>query len=218
MDGARLATLAGRGFARAAARTGLPFDHYRPLAALEPVCELSRLGVVLATFDSSPGFDLRGATAHGKPLRWAITDPAALQHGDILTAGDLRGETCFVADPGGLEAPLVVRCNAVLSLLRQPAPPPGASGYRVEAADAVELLRGWPASVLRASRGAAPETALPGHVPVGEWQVMLPRLVEGVTPHNGDVLRNAAGTRFVVMMAEGTHLGWRIAARTLASG
>jgi hypothetical protein len=219
MDGARLIPLIQRGYRIAGQKVGLPHDHYRPHRLFGPLALLSRLGSVNVAFDRAASFPFQGQPKHGEAVRHALVDGVAVLHGDYLVpTGDPNGETVFVAAPGLVHATLCIACNATL-MLRRVAPPEavGAVGYRATAAAEEDRFEAWPASILQAGRGGAGFADLPGALPVGDWTILLPRCSSLPQIRNGDVLRDKDGTRYAVMRAESTALGWRIVARTAAA-
>jgi hypothetical protein len=71
------------------------------------------------------------------------------------------------------------------------------------------LLTNWPASVLGASGGGRPDTALPSDSSVPYWTVLLPAM-PGVILHPSDLMTDDLGRAAVVAGAELTDLGWRL--------
>lgn len=215
MDGARLASLVGRGYEIAGRKVGLIHSVYRPADPLAPLAPSALVGTAPATFDRTGTFPFSGSPGYGKAVWQAIIDPAAVQVGDYLAGA---GRTWFVAALDHLQPPLVVECNATLSI-RRPASPAGLGlvGYSgsTEATEAL-LLDGWPASVLAGGSGEATNPHLPGDARQSGWVILLPAL-PGVDIRFSDQPVAADGRRFLISAAERTRLGWRLLVRLAAS-
>ena len=219
------------------------FAQYRPInsappdltPALDPTCLLQSV---------VPGFvtTLANANRHGslgnggnlaavtwdapdpaKPRQAAFIDPAILALGDYIVGPYMQGQenqTLYVSLIAAPSPIVVVRCNAVLNVVRGVVPtvfgaqPP----LDDQAGDEVALANGWPASVLREGRGQEGDTKLPGDVKLGGYLVLMPVSVPAAL-RSGDILTITSwldnpiipvGTRLIVAMAEGTPDGWKL--------
>jgi hypothetical protein len=196
-----------RGLAQAASRIGAPAEVFRPKGAARPLAGENRVGAVAAAF--SPGRDLAAPRRHGQATWQGVFNPAWVAVGDYLRQG---AAVYFIAALPGFGPALCVRANRIASLARPDAPLAiGAAPYGA-APRMSDILTDWPAAILGAGAGRAAETGLPGALPGGRWQVLLPVLPGGIAPRAGDVLRDDLGRRATLTGAEATDLGWRLGA------
>ena len=213
MDQALLCDRIARAFGAAARRIGAPYDLHRPTGARDPVAPVTRVLRLHAAFNAEDP-TWRKPRGYGSALWHGAFDTAYTRPGDILVG---PGGTWFIAEQEPLLAPLLVRCNRTVGLLRPDAPASaGLNGYGgITRAGRASLLAGWPASVLAAGHAGGDRLGLPSDARVPAWQVLLPRLPAGALAgpiRPGDQLADEAGRGFTVSSAEETTLGWRIAA------
>lgn len=213
MEQAPLCDRIARGLGAAARRIGAPHDLHRPTGARDPMAPATRILRLHAAFNAEdPAW--RKPRGYGSALWHGVFDTAYTRPGDVLLG---PGGAWFVAEQEPLLAPLLVRCNRTVDLLRPEAPASaGLNGYGgVTRAGRASLLAGWPASVLAAGHAGGDRLGLPTDARVAAWQVLLPRLPAGALAgpiRPGDQLADEAGRGFTVSSAEETALGWRIAA------
>ena len=198
------------GLGRAAAVLGAPTTQVRPLNPLAPLDPSAVVSVIPAAFDTQVTFGFAVPEKPGQNLFYLLADAAALSVGDYLITPP---ESYFVASLEDLKPAMVVRTNAVLSLVRPVQPlaaglgNPGGDSQASE----VTLLVGWPASVMSNQRAERGDVNLPGDARMGMWQIQLPQTLD-VAIRGSDILVDQDGLRHLVMSAELGPLGWRIEA------
>lgn len=219
MDGIRAQSKAYKGYAIAARKLGVPCAHYRPTGAADPLAEANRLADLPAALDRHQGrFGFAAANAHGKPLWEGLLDGGAVEVGDYIVG---PAGTFFVAAKQPLLPLLLVECNAVVSVMR-PAGPQGVgavAGYGGDVRDEEAVVAaGWPCSLVAGARGEASATGLPSE-PRGDagFAVLLP-VLPGAGIEAGDFLEDERGSRYLVLSAEGSSLGWRLRVGQTATG
>ena len=199
-----------RGLGQAARRLGETVTQYRPYSPLAPLDPSAVISVFKGAFDAEPTLQMSAPVVVGKSLFYLLADATNLQIGDYLVSA---ANSFFVASMEDLRAPIVLRTNAVLTLVRPSVGllaglnPPGGDSSAVE----ITVLAGWPASVLTAGRGERGDVNLPGDVRMGSWQILLPQTL-GVDIRGSDILVDQTGLRHIVMSAEQSPMGWRIEA------
>jgi hypothetical protein len=211
---ADISTLTARinyGLGVAANIVGQPVTQYRPADILSPLDTSAVLGVIMAAFDAEPSLQFLHPAVIGRSLFYLLANTTTLQVGDYLVG--VAG-TFFIASLEPLRPPVVIRTNAVLSLVR---PVTGANaGLNTPGGDSLSsettVFAGWPASVLISGRGERGDVQLAGDVRMGGWQVLLPA-VTGVDIGGSDILMDQDSLRRVVVEAELTATGWRIEAQ-----
>ncbi len=217
MDGARIAAKSAYGYAKSAQYVGLPHQLCRPSGTGSPVDPARAMRTILFISSANP---IKAAfekpSGYGKPLRYALVDvrmPVGGVPADALRVGDyITGSTgtYFAVSLTLNEDPQVVECNAVVDVLRSEgnsAPGKQPYGGRRTTTDDLLLTR-WPASVLRAGRTVAGRADLPGDVPDGGFEMLMPA-VPGVTIRTSDRVTDNQGRAFVVSSVEYTDLGVR---------
>lgn len=199
------------GMAATAAALGFPYRQFRPAGPANPLAgaPLNPALPVAASvqankFDAAPGW--------GKPERFLYVDGTQTRVGDYLVGGPLGTLAIVSQDP---MLPITgITCNHVLTFKR-PAAPAGfgaQSGYGGDlAAQEMALLTAWPAWLGVAGSGGRGPANLPGDVVMPHLDIRLP-MWPGVTLLNGDVIFDEQGRRYKTISAEGTPMGWRIAA------
>lgn len=201
MDGATLQAKVYAGFARAAQRTGTPYDLYRPTDPMVPI------GVKIATLPA----DFRASDNYMAPNKYGVATWLGLYDAAQVEVGDYfigAGGTFFVAQQSAFRNLYVVGCNRTISVSRAGA----AVSVGTTSADDQTILAGWPSSVLRGSPGEKNHVGLPGDVREPWFQVLLPML-GGNAIRYADVITDDLGNRYVCSQIELTDLGWRILAQ-----
>lgn len=209
MDGTRIQALVNRGYSLSAQRVGLLHSHYRPFGPGNPIAPSNLIGSLPAAF-SVDRYKFGREDGYGTPEHQALVDGSALVVGDYLVG---PSGTYFVAALDALVPILAIECNAVLSV-RHPAPPTntGLVAYGGDVAVAeVEVMTGWPASLLEGTKGEKPDSGLPGDARAAWYQVLMPACA-GVAILPYDILIDASGHRYKVSSAERTDKGWRMTA------
>jgi len=203
MDGFTIQARVYAGYAKAAARVGLPHHLYRPADPMAP------LAAVLVSLAAS--FNVKGAytqpNIYGNALWQCIADGAQLRVGDYL-----RGAaTYFIAALQPLLPILAVECNRTIQAARVAAASgAGVVGYNGGSpATEVAFLTGWPASVLRGPPGEKNPVGLPDDVRQPWFQVLLPASA-GPMLRPSDIITDDLGNRYICGQVELTDLGWRL--------
>ena len=207
MDAARIQARINRGEATAARIVGQPFTLHRPAGPSAPVAPATARGTILAYLDPDPQFQGKRPNLYGKPTWGALMDRTGTLPGDYLVGAQ---GTFFLIAQQPLLPTAAVECNATVTVSRpagNTAPGKQAYGGRRDSTDA-PLITGWPASLLRAGRTIAGKADLPGDVPDGGFEMLLPAL-PGVTIRTGDRVVDGQGRAFILSSAELTDLGWR---------
>lgn len=219
MDGAGIAAKAAYGYAKSAQKAGLPHQLYRPIAPitpppLDPACLLRTVQFISSASPIANAFSK--PSGYGKPIRYALLDsraPVGSPAGAAMQAGDYISGTTgtfFIASLTPDEDPMVVECNDTVAAVR-PAGNAAAGkqpyGGRRSSTD-VPLFTNWPASVIRAGRTIAGHADLPGDVPDGGFELLMP-VVAGVVLRTSDRVADGQGRSFVVSAAEYSELGVR---------
>lgn len=215
MTAARILERVQFGYAKAGQKLGLLHTLYRPTAPLTPaLAPQNRMRALPFASTATPDASFRQPSKYGAPERYGLFDvrgvgPVAVQVGDYI---DGPTGTLFVASLEGDTIPLVVDCNAVLSVML---PPEGSlaqedtyGGWGGSDDGTAKLLQ-YPASLIRGGRTVAGRADLPGDVPSGGFVAKFPALF-GVVIGNDDWVRDQDGRRYTVSSAERTGLGWRI--------
>jgi len=212
MDGGRLQNLINKGMGVGARRLGTPFVVYRPRTALQPLGSRNRIIQLYCAFNAQDE-RFRRVSGYGGALWWGVFDGLYTCTGDYLVGNDLSGNRLvyFVAAQQPLLPAQCVRTNAIVSILRPPAPAQGGYGGFV-AGEAVAIIGGWPASIL--SEGAHVSGVLP-ETKFGNWVVLLPCLP--ATAFVGDVIADDIGRSFLIASVETSDMGVRIIARQVAA-
>lgn len=217
IDGALIQNRVNKGYAIAAAKTGLLHEHYRPTDTASPLRLLNRIGALPATFDAKPSYNFRIPALHKEPMRYALVDGDQVRPGDYLVG---PAGTFFVAAQPPLQPIVCVECNAVLTLRRLAAPAGfGAVADRGEVAGGEDtIFSAWPASLRYSSRGGGDAVKLPGDGPPPEYMVLLPAVPGTEPPRAGDALVDERGRRYAVAWCEVSSLGWRMEAQLQVTG
>ena len=214
MDAATLAAKTRYGYKKSAAVVGRTVSKYRPTTAANPLT--TAYGTALAAFDTVPQFTFVNPQKPGVVIYYALIDATGMQVGDYLHGSD---DPYFVATLDDVAAPMVIRCNAVLTLTRTARNLiAGANDYGASSSttDAV-ILSAWPGSLIMQGRGERNEIGLPGDIKLGWWRAMLPVSIPA-TPRPSDIITDSVtGARVIISTAERTSMGWRILAAQQAA-
>lgn len=217
IDGTLIQQKVYRGYAIAAAKTGVAHDLYRPSTDTAPLDLINQIGTLPVALDARPSYKFAIPALHTDAERYALVDGAAVLPGDYLVG---PRETVFIAAMPMLQPIVCIACNAVISLRRlSPARGFGAIEDRSDAGtQESELFSRWPASMLYSGRGRGSTDGVPGDQPDPDFMVLLPPVPGAVLPHSGDVLVDDNGQRFAVGWFEASQAGWRMLARLLTTG
>jgi hypothetical protein len=167
-----------------------------------------------AHFGSARGGD-RSANVPGDPLWHGTFDFSYTQPGDYLSGSQ---GTFFIASQAGLGPVLCVRTNRVVTLTR-----PGRQttvsgnpygGY--SPANAMTVIRNWPAAVLTNDHYGRQGASLPTEQPLAFLSLLLPCL-SGIQPNPGDLLTDDIGRSATLVATEETATGWRLMAKMVTN-
>lgn len=210
MDGATLQNRIYNGYAKAAARVGLPCGQYRPTSALTAAIAGGNLLRTLTASFNALDFTYTKANLYGKALWYCLADGTQLQIGDYLVRPD--GSALFIAAMQALLPILAVECNRTVKVFRpQQLSGVGAQGYGGDTVASETLLANqFPASILVGAKSDKGPVDLPGDVRNPSWLILLPPLPGAVYLRNADVITDEQSRRYVISSAELTDLGWRI--------
>jgi hypothetical protein len=221
MDGATIQSKVYRGYAKTAAKLGLPFNQFRPVSANGPVT-----GVPLATLPAA--FDVDGTfkrpQGNAKATYRAYADFSQTLPGDYLvevspTQTGQEPRTFFMASQQALLPPSAVICNAVVSLARPTteAGPGLQSNYMTaRKTTSVVLAIDWPASMLAGTKGEKNAEDLPDSTRDPWYLVLLP-IIPGVTIQTDDVLTDDLGRACKVSSCELSALGWKLSVQSVTA-
>ncbi len=208
MDGATLQQKIYAGYARGAAKIGLPYQLFRASTALSPLAGPPR-ATLQAAF-SAEDYRFAKPAGYGQASWWGLFDGAQTLVGDILVGP----KTFFIAAQQALAPLLVIEAPRLVDLTR----PFRESGVGYQAAyggttpqQESLIARQWPASILAGARGGPASAGLPDDLHDPGWAILLPA-PPGVTIRTSDILKDDLGRRFDIASAELTPLGWRLAA------
>ncbi len=199
------------GLRETAACIGFPYQQFRPAGPGSPVAGTPlnpalpvAASVTFNKFDAAPSWE--------KPQRFLYVDGTQTAVGDYLVGGPLGTLAIVSQDP---MLPIMgIVCNHVLTFKRPAASTTlGAQpGYGGDVAgQETALLTGWPAYLGVAGGGGRSPAKLPGDVEMPHVDIRLP-MWPAVVLLNGDVIFDEQGRRYKIISAEGTTLGWKIAA------
>ena len=199
------------GMAATAAALGFPYGQFRPSGPANPLAG-PPLNPALLVAASAQADSFKAAPAWSKPERFLYLDGRQTAVGDYLVGGPLGTLALVSQDP---MLPITgITCNRVLTF-RRPAALAGfgaQGGYGGDvAAQEVALLTGWPAWMGVSGSGGRGTANLPGDVEMPHVEIRLP-MWPGITLLNGDVITDEQGRRYRTISAEGTAMGWKIAA------
>ncbi len=243
MTVARIMERVAFGYAKAGSKLGLPHNLYRPNAALTPALDPSNL-LRSTPFASSatPKGDFAAPSKYGAPIRYALTDTrygtdAHVQGDDtdmmlegvseaaIIAASPVQpgdyidgpSGTFFFASINAFEIPMVVECNATVTVKRPAGQDdatdltPGRHGYEAPtAANDRVILLSWPASVLDGGRTEASRPGLPSDV-AAKGVIILLSATPDCAIRTMDRIEDGRQA-YTVSSAELTSLGWRLGA------
>ncbi len=197
------------GLGRAVRRLGVPTDAYRATAASMPLALRNRFLRLPVAFHIGKGFDT--PAQHGAPLWQAMLDSAYTKPGDYLVQGQ---ETWFIASQPRLLPVLCVKANRMVSFTRASVPDRvGPAAYAGMQRVALRpLLTDWPASVLISGAARSATAHLPADLPAAQWTVLLPAF-SGTILRSGDRMTDDLGRAGIVISADLSDLGWRLAVR-----
>jgi hypothetical protein len=206
MDGTTLQQKIYAGYARSAAKIGLPYQLFRAASALNPLAGPPR--ATLPAAFSAEDYRFAKPLGYGQAAWWGLFDGAETQTGDILVGP----KTFFIAAQQALAPILVVEAPRLVDLHR-PFRETGigyqaAYGGTTPATETV-LMAGWPASILRGGRGEAGMAKLPDDLKASGWDILMPAWA-GLQLVTSDIVADDLGRRFGIEAAELTPLGWRL--------
>lgn len=205
MNAAQIQARIYAGYGKAALSLGTLYNQHRPSGAANPLATIR--GTLHASFNAED-FGYKKPNKYGQPTWYGVFDGNVTQPGDYLVGA---AGTFFIAAQQSHLPILLVECNRVVRVLRAPeVESVGAVSYSGAcAADAVEVLTGWPASILLKGRAEPTGTGLPAATKNIGWQILLPPSIP-ITINASDILVDDLGRRYAVQGAEQTDLGWRI--------
>lgn len=206
MDGTKLQAKVYAGYGKAAKRIGLPFNHYRPTTAANPLAV--PLSSILASFNAQD-MTYSKPNTYGKAVWWCLADGSQLAVGDYLVG---TPGTFFIASMQPILPIQAVECNRTVTIYRpQQQVGVGALGYGGNTAqNQVAIVTGFPASVLINAKADKGPVNLPGDTRQAWWNLLLPPIPGPVIIQDADVVEDEIGNRYVVSAAELTDMGWRI--------
>jgi hypothetical protein len=193
-----------------ARRIGTQADAFRPDGPDHPMAPRNRYLRLHAAFSTTPAsFTQTGG--FGTAICYGHFDLAYTRPGDYLVQGS---RTYFIAAQERLQPVLCVRTNRTLTIRRTAAPSSvGSNVYGgLTPEGTVPVLQGWPASVLGMATSGVPQTGLPTDISMPQWTVLLPSTGK-VKISSTDLVSDEDGMRGTVVVAESTHLGWRMIVR-----
>jgi hypothetical protein len=198
MDGASLQLLLYRGYARAAERTGLPYQLFRPTGALNPMAGPPLATLPVAFSPEDDGFE--HPQSYGKATWQALLDGSQVQVGDLLVGP----KTYFIAARQALLPILAIEAPQIVDV-RRPFRETGV-GYQASyggttPAQETIIMGQWPASILQGARGETTGVNLPDDLRAPSWALLLPAW-PGVELLTSDVVQDGLGRRFAVASAE----------------
>lgn len=211
MNQDRMQVLLGKGYAKAAAKIGAPFDVFRPAGAASPLAAGNKVSTLAAIFTphNAASFSFKRPSDYTSPLFHGLFDTRVTHVFDYLVHAT-QG-TFFIASMDPIQPTLCVQCNVTVSLSR----PVGATsvglnpyGGSVPETE-VAVMTSWPASLLDQGKGRAKQFGdLPGDVGTGVWELLLP-LVPGVLVRDADIAVDNLGRRYILGSCELQDYGWR---------
>lgn len=210
---ALVATRVPHGYNVAARNLGRTTTHYRPNGATAPLVAGNIVQTTLAAFDTVPEFTFVNPQKFGNVTYYAMMDATLVQVGDYLVQG---AQPYFVATVDDYAAPMVIRCDRVLTVKR-PAVVSGSYSGDIRGNE-TSLIAGWPAACVQNSKGERGDAGLPGDTRAPWWTIELPASVP-VQLRSSDVAEDnqTQPMRFVFSSVEPSALGLRItAAQTVA--
>ena len=147
----------------------------------------------------------------------AVFDATATRPGDYLV-GPLG--VFFIAQQLPLQAGVCVLTNRVVSVLRFAVPGGvGVNGYgSASRASGTQVLTEWPAALVLGRAVQRTGSAVPEAGSAAECALLLPVLPVGVgDPRDGDLVSDDRESSYAVTGVEQSHLGWRLALRSVRS-
>ena len=213
MDGALLQTKVYGGFAKAAARVGLPHDIYRPSGTSNPLAAGNKIGTTPAAFTvhTAKNFNFEKPSDFGDPMFHALLDPITIQVGDFLNPQTGVFGPFFVASKTPSMPVLVVQTNRTLSIYTHAASSGqvGNLGYSGStSATEAAIISNWPASMLAGSTSRR-DNKLPEDLGKGSFRVVM-SAPPGIIIKQNMIVIDDLGNRMSVQMAELQDLGWRL--------
>jgi len=218
MDAATLHARIDAGMGKAARRLGITATAYRPAGATNPIVSGNIVGTLPMAVSADAKYSYGRANLYGQAIWYGLLDTSTLRVGDYLVRPDRRtgtedGGTWFVAALQLHLPPVLVSCNAVMTLTR-PGGQSAAAGYYggVAVSGETALLTAWPGSILLRGQSKMSEVGLPGDTALSLHDVLLP--FGGVELRPNDVITTAEtpARRYTVSAVERTDLGWRLTA------
>ncbi len=213
MDAATLAARVSAGYGHAAKVIGRTTTIYRPNGAGNPIVSGNIVATLLAAFDTVPQFTFINAQKVGVTTYYALMNTTLVDVGDYLVSA--AAGTYFVATQDDVAAPMVIRCNRVLTISRPGAQTPGPAYYGGDLVSTeTALITAWPAAVIDKGRRQSGETHLPGDMDLPWYEILLPASVPvQLLPMDAILDDQATAARYVVSSATQMPLAWRLSAR-----
>lgn len=205
------------GFAKAAASLGVACQWYRPSGPTNPIVAGNLIGTLQVLFDTNPYMTQVAARRRDKPEEWfaAFDESQGVAIGDYLVTP--TPETYFVATLDPFRPARMALCNRIISITN-PAMQPTTGYNPIYGGDAIAtetpVITGFPAVVIRGSRGEPGDVKLPGDTKLPWEEVLLPA-IPGATLRNDMIVTYSDGTdsfRLILSLVELTSLGYRCTA------
>jgi len=222
VDGTILQARVYSGYAKAAARVGLPYDQYRAATPFDPLAADNKIATLDAAFTihSADNFEFKKPGDGAKVEYHALTTGGwgQLHESDYLVGA--MG-TFFVSSVTPAMPPVAILCNRVCSIWT-PGPQTtdiGVLGYggtvaatdaQVAADEANETAIGTivPASVILKG-GVVRDTYLPTDAGHGAWRIQIPHFA-GLVIRQGTIFTDDKLNRFVTIAGELQGNTWRV--------
>jgi hypothetical protein len=200
------------GLNRAANVLGRLTDAYRPSGISNPISPTNRYLRLRAAFSRADGNFAR-PIGYGVGVWRGHFDASYTRVGDYLVQDR---EVWFIAEQHCLLPILCVRANRVISITRQIIPTTGAPGDAPNTSPVINVITGWPASLLGTGADGKPPAQLPGDVAITNWIGLLPS-VHGQIVQPTDIITDDLGANGIVTTAELSSLGWRLNIRLVTT-
>ena len=206
------------GYGKAGKKLGDVHTTYRPTLPTTPALAPQNVMAFIPFISSAtPEGAFKRPSNYNQPLRYGLFDAGATRVGDYI---DGATGTYFVASQTALEVPMVVACNAMLSVFRGAAASTvneDVYAGRTVATDS-PVLNQFPASLLIAGRSEAGRLDLPGDSSDRGAVILLPYVAGAVLRVSDRVQAvfsepNEISRGFTISSVELTDLGYRINAR-----
>jgi hypothetical protein len=196
-------------YAQIAKMFGGKYQHYRPAGADSPLNH--KIGSIQAAFDTVPALTFKAPAKNPGFPYYGAMDARLLKPSDYLV-GPMG--TFFVAAIEPLKPVLTWRCTRTINILEagqsaQSNAAPRVGGYSEPlAATNVTILTGWPANIVKDTRGELDQTKLPSDTRSGYFKIMLPPLP--IEPIQGMYVTDDSGSTYIVSSAQKSWMGWEL--------